>query len=206
MQLQTQLLKPSASSLEISSLRDLCDVVSAMDATFSEDSLAPSHRPIPHSVLSTPFQQMTSKEMVRLNILDKVIINLPEVTPTTPAAWVKVLTEINAKMEKVILLSCTDIMPGERSKQLVVLKRRHRLPGKKKSHEYAVPVKKYGEREQIQVGYLVSDLNCLWRDNGFRIIVEPCGYDQRTLAMIRVKYVPYIQIYKRPILERRDRI
>ena len=81
-------------------LRALCDVVSAMGANFSEESLAAGHRPIPHSVMLNPFQCMTSKEIIRLNMLDKVIIIVPEVTSTIPATCVKALTEMDEKWRR----------------------------------------------------------------------------------------------------------
>ena len=56
--------------------------VGAFDSTFSEDSLAPFHLPIPISTESAPYTRIGAHKMIRLDIDDEFILLFPAVTPT----------------------------------------------------------------------------------------------------------------------------
>ena len=57
--------------------------ISSMNHTFTEDSLAPMHKPIPLSVESSPYRRMPSRDIARLSVNDEIILMIPEVNVNT---------------------------------------------------------------------------------------------------------------------------
>ena len=170
-----------------------------MDSTFSEDSLAPLHRPIPISTESTPYTRIDARQMIRLDIDDEFILLFPAVSSTLHQKCVPAAVDINQRVNRVLIQSCTGLTSSERREQLTLLKRKHiKMRGSQTYYEFAVRLKHFGELKDIQINSLRhSDLDRLWKSDGFGPSIELCGYARTTTALLRLRYYPYIEMYQR---------
>jgi len=116
----------SSKSYEPSTLGFKADIA-PMDITFSEESLAPPHRPMPPSILSVSYRRLSASQMVRLSVNDEIIIVIPQLTAKTPAICRPSILELERSIDSVLLKSCTLITPSEKNEQLTVIKNRHRI-------------------------------------------------------------------------------
>ena len=66
-----------------------------MDSTFSEDSLAPFHRPIPISTESAPYTRIDARIMIRLDIDNEFILLYPAVSSTLHPKCLSAAVDIN---------------------------------------------------------------------------------------------------------------
>ena len=110
------------------------------------------------------------------------------------------LCEIHRRINVVLLQAIVGITLSERSEQLEILHNRHcRSCDGCISFYCAVWIKKYAERYLIEnKGPRKTALDHLWSNNGFRINVEVCCYARLSLALLWMKHVAYLDIYKRP--------
>ena len=173
--------------------------VGAFDSTFSEDSLAPFHLPIPISTESAPYTRIGAHKMIRLDIDDEFILLFPAVTPTLNPKCLPAAVDINRRIDRVLIQSCTGITSSERREQLIFLKRKHiKMRGSETYYEFAVRIKHFGEMKDMELNSLrQSDLDRLWKSDGFGPSIEICGYARTTTALLRLRYYPYIEMYKR---------
>ena len=170
-----------------------------MDSTFSEDSLAPGHRPILHSTRSAPYTRIRPKQMVQLGIDDEFILIFPAKSPTLHPKCFTAAVDINQQIDRVLLKSCTGITPSERTAQLDLLKQKHAIArGSETYYEFAVRLKHFGELQDLQINSLrSSDLDRLWKSDGFVPSIELCGYARTSTALLRLRYYPYLEMYQR---------
>ena len=173
--------------------------VQPMYLTFSEDSLAPCHRPIPHSTRSAPYTRIRPKQMVKLDIDNEFILVLPAVSSTLHPKCLPAAVDINQRIDRVLLKSCTGITPSERTAQLSLLKQKHSIArGSDTYYEFPVRLKHFGELQDLQINSLrASDLDRLWKSDGFGPSIELCGYARTTTALLRLRYYPYVEMYQR---------
>ena len=173
--------------------------VQPMDLTFSEDSLTPGHRPIPHSTRSAPYTRIRPKQMVQLGIDDEFILIFPAKSSTLHPKCFTAAVDINQRIDRVLLKSCTGITPSERTAQLNLLKQKHAIArGSETYYEFAVRLKHFGELQDLQINSLRSaDLDRLWKSDGFGPSIELCGYARTSTALLRLRYYPYVEMYQR---------
>ena len=173
--------------------------IGAFDSTFSEDSLAPPHRPIPISTESAPYTRIGAHKMIRLGIDDEFILMFPAVSSTLNSKCLPAAVDINRRIDRVLIQSCTGITTSERREQLIFLKRKHiKMRGSDTYYEFAVRLKHFGEINDLQLNsFRHSDLDRLWKSDGFGPSIEICGYARTTTALLRLRYYPYIEMYQR---------
>ena len=170
-----------------------------MDSTFSEDSLAPFHRPNPISTESAPYTRIGAHKMVRFDIDEEFILLCPVVSSTLHPKRLPAAVNINQQIDRVLIQSCTGIISSVRREQLSMLKRKHiKIRGSQTHYEFAVRLKHFGELQDIQINSLRhSDLDRLWKSDNFGPFIELCGYARTTKALLRLRYYPYIEMYQR---------
>ena len=173
--------------------------IAPMDATFSEDSLAPFHRPIPHSMRSAPYTRIRPKEMVKLSIDTEFILVFPAVSSTLHPKCFVAAKDINMRIDRVLIKSCSGLTPSERAAQLSLLKQKHMIArGSDTYYEFPARLKHFGELQNLQINSLrASDLDRLWKSDGFGPSIELCGYARTTTALLRLRYYPHIEMYQR---------
>jgi len=144
---QSKRLRYSASSSNVQASSLEAPDVQSMNATFTDDSIAMPHRPIPISVQSAPYRRMSPHQMARISNEDEIILVIPEVTSNTPEPNRAALVETHRRIDSVLLKSCSGITPSDRAEQLSVIKNRHRWRrGTYTVYEYASPVQGEGCR------------------------------------------------------------
>ena len=173
--------------------------VQPMDSTFSEDSLAPRHRPIPHSTRSAPYTRIRPKQMVQLGIDAEFIHIFPAKSSTLHPKCATAAVDINQRIDRVLLKSCTGITSSERTAQLTLLKQKHAIArGSETYYEFPVRLKHFGELQDLQINSLrPADLDRLWKSDGFGPSIELCGYARTSTALLRLRYYPYVEMYHR---------
>ena len=173
--------------------------VGPFDSTFSEDSLAPFHLPVPISTESAPYTRIGAHKMVRLDVEDEFILLFPAVSSTLDKKCLPAAIDINRRIDRVLIQSCTGITSSERREQLSFLKLKHiKIRGSETYYEFAVRIKHFGELKDMQLNsFRHSDLDRLWKSDGFGPSIELCGYARTTTALLRLRYYPYIEMYQR---------
>ena len=162
--------------------------IGAFDSTFKEDSLAPFHIPIPISTESVPYTRIGAHIMIRLDIDDELILLFPAVSSTLNSKCLPAAVDINRRIDRILIQACTGITSSERREQLIFLKRKHiKMRGSETYYEFAVRIKHFGERKDMELNSLrQSDLDRLWKSDGFGPSIEICGYARTTTALLRL--------------------
>ena len=170
-----------------------------MNHTFTEDSLAPMHKPIPLSVESSPYRRMPSRDIARLSVNDEIILMIPEVNVNTSPQSRDGIKDMQKRIDSVLMKSCTGMTSSERCEQLANIKNRHRrIRGKGAVYEFPVRVRNYAERHRLANNELGDgDLDRLWQSVGFGVYVELCGYARTSTALIRMKHIGYAEVFHR---------
>ena len=137
--------------------------------------------------------------MIRLDIDDEFILLFPAVSSTLSPECLPAARDINRRIDRVLIQSCTGITSSERRDQLSFLKRKHiKIRGSETYYEFAVRMKHFGELKDMQLNsFRHSDLDRLWKSDGFGPSIELCGYARTTTALLRLRYYPYIEMYQR---------
>ena len=95
--------------------------------------------------------------MVQLGIGDEFILIFPAKSPTLHPKCSTAAVDINQRIDRVLLKSCTGITPSERTAQLDLLKQKHAIArGSETYYEFAVRLKHFGELQDLQINSLRS--------------------------------------------------
>ena len=127
--------------------------------------------------------------MVKVGIGNEFILVFTVVSSTLHPKCSPAAVDINQRIDRVLLKSCTGITPSERTAQLSLLKQKHSIArGSDTYYEFPVRLKHFGELQDLQINSLrASDLDRLWKSDGFGPSIELCGYAQTTTALIRLR-------------------
>ena len=170
-----------------------------IDAT----SLVLPHKPIPISSQSSFYKRLLPGQIARLSKGDEIIIVIPCTTKVSADAMMEGIQYMNGAIDSVISHTCAGATANEQRDEMKRYRTRHEIKRDGDiAHQFSARITNYSERWQFedvnhetqQSVLKESDLDAMWNDIG--INVEVCGYAKSKFALLKMKYIGYIEIYQ----------
>ena len=165
--------------------------------SYTTDDLVDEHTPRPHSTQSLYYKRLLPKRIVQLKPGDQIVIVIPPITPTTKEDAKTAVENVTTNFKRIMLDTCTDLHPTQKEEQYQHMKNKHeKLRDNFIALEFPARVKNYPERIELEnTGLPESVIDAHWKGDA-GINVELCGYSKRMTALLRLRIIPYIEIYK----------
>jgi len=165
--------------------------------SYTTDDLVDAHAPRSHSTQSLYYKRLVPKRIVQLRPGDEIVIVIPPITSTTKEDAKTAIEDVTTNFKRIMLDTCTGLHYTQKEEQYQHMKKKHEIIRDNQiALEFPARVKNYPERIELEnVGLPETVINAHWNGDA-GINVELCRYSKRMTALLRLRSIPYIEIYK----------